>query len=177
MSFWSGNPVQARKPYVQIRQDGNIHRAFIVCADKISSFGFEYRIKADNKDLTISPNSILEYYYGSTAIGARAISEAKTLYATYSARANNTYSYTVLDVDVKTSDAAFILFESLFMLEPGYIRFDHDVNGAEPVLHPLDHFDVNYSKYVHYKLGLSNRATLTDFVDTLDKNTRCRMLN
>ena len=108
---------------------------------------------------------------------ARAISEAKSIFHAYSARAENTYCYTVLDIDETTCDEAFILFESLFMLEPGYIRFDHDINKVDPILHPMDHFDVNYSKYVHYKLGLQNRIVLDDFLDIIDKNTRCRRLS
>lgn len=176
MSFWSGNPADAHIPYVQITQNSNLQRAFIVCKDKISSFGFEYHIKTSNRDFSVSPNNVVDFHYGSTTIDAQAISEAKSIYSIYNAREENTYSYAILDVDEYTTDAAFVLFESLFMLEPGYIRFDHDVNSAEPIIHPLDHFDVNYSKFVRYKLGLQNRATITDFVDTLDKNTRCRML-
>jgi len=176
MSFWDGNPAIPRVPYVHVIQDGDIQRAFIVCQDKISSFGFEYHIKTNNRNLSAQPNNIVEYNYGISVIGARAISEAKTIYQAYSAREENTYCYTVLDIDETTCDEAFILFESLFMLEPGYIRFDHDTNNSDPVLHPLDHFDVNYSKFVHYKLGLPSNVTLSEFLDILNKNTRCRML-
>ena len=177
MTFWNGNPVNPRVPYVKVVDDGNIQRAFIVCQDKISSFGFEYHIRANNRNLSIQPNNIVEYNYGTSVIGARAISEAKTIYKALTAREENTYCYTVLDIDETTCDEAFILFESLFMLEPGYIRFDHDINNADEVLHPLDHFDVNYSKFVHYKLGLPNRATLEEFLDIINKNTRCRILS
>lgn len=176
MSFWTGNPTNARVPYVCIKQDGDIQRAFIVCQDKISSFGFEYHIKASNRNLSSHPNNIIEFNYGTTVISARAISEAKTIYQAYSAREDNTYCYTVLDVDETTCDEAFILFESIFMSEPGYIRYDHDINNANPVFHPLDHFDVNYSKFVHYKIGLPNRTTLAELLDIFDRNTRCRNL-
>lgn len=176
MSFWTGNPAHARTPYVCIKQEGDLKRAFIVCQDKISSFGFEYHIRTNNRDFTFRPNNIVEFNYGTTAINARAISEAKTIYQTYSTREENTYCYTILDVDETICDEAFILFESMFFMEPGYIRYDHDINRTDPILHPLDHFDVNYSKFVHYKLGLPIRITRDEFLDILDKNTRCHTL-
>lgn len=176
MTFWNGNPEKPCTPYVKIIQDGEMQRVFIVCQDKISSFGFEYHIRANNRDLNVQPNNIVEFNYGASVINARVISEAKTICQTYSAREENTYCYTVLDIDETTSDEAFILFESLFMLESGYIRFDHDINNVDPVLHPMEHFDINYSKYVHYKLGLPNRIQITDFLDILNKNTKCRVL-
>lgn len=176
VSFWNGNPDNPRIPYVKIVQNGEMQRAFIVCQDKISSFGFEYHIKSNNRDFNVQPNNIIEFNYGGSAINARAISEAKTICQIYGAREENTYCYTVLDIDETTSDEAFILFESLFMSEAGYIRFDHDIKNVDPILHPMDHLDVNYSKFVHYKLGLPNRIQITEFLDILNIKTRCRVL-
>ena len=177
ISFWTGNPKKPTIPYVIIKNDVSFQRAIIVCQDKIFSFSFSYHLHVNNKDYDKRSNNIIEYYYKGFRIGTKAISEARALINSYNAVENNTYCYTILDVDESTSEEAFVLFESLYMIEPGYIRYDHDPNRADPIAHPLDHLDINFSKDVVYKIGLSNRIGISGIEQILSAIPQCPYLN
>lgn len=50
----------------------------------------------------------------------------------------------------------------LITFEPGYIRYDYDIENYEEYVHPLHHFDVNYSDMGTYKLGINNNIEILD---------------
>lgn len=177
ISFWTGNPKKPSIPYVIIKNDVSFQRAIIVCQDKIFSFSFCYNLHVNNKDYNDRSNNIIEYYYKGFRIGTKAISEARALMNSYNIAENNTYCYTILDVDESTSEEAFVLFESLYMIEPAYIRYDHDPNHADPIAHPLDHLDINFSKGVSYKTGLLNRIGINEIEQILSAIPKCPYLN
>ncbi len=67
----------------------------------------------------------------------------------------------------------FLLLEEILQFEPAYIRYDNDPKNEKGKLHPLHHFDVNYSNYSTYKLGL-DKAITNDFLENmLDVATEC----
>ena len=56
------------------------------------------------------------------------------------------------------------LYLKLLSFEPCYIRYDHDaVHVSEE--HPLDHFDLNYSKNASFKVGLKRYLMIENFQD------------
>lgn len=56
------------------------------------------------------------------------------------------------------------LYLKLLSFEPGYIRYDHDEVHVSNV-HPLDHFDLNYSKNASFKIGLKGDLMIKKFKD------------
>lgn len=62
---------------------------------------------------------------------------------------------------------------TLISFEPGYIRYDYDLENFEEYIHPLHHIDVNFSDTGTFKLGLNDnikiieRLELEDFEDIL----------
>ncbi|MCA1063719.1 hypothetical protein QTG56_11170 [Rossellomorea sp. AcN35-11] len=62
---------------------------------------------------------------------------------------------------------------TLITFEPGYIRYDYDIDNFEEFTHPLHHIDVNFSDIGTFKLGFDesmniiDRLKLEDFEDIL----------
>lgn len=65
----------------------------------------------------------------------------------------------------------------LLSFEAGYLRYDHDENRADPVLHPLDHIDFFYSSNSTFKVGLLDRIDVDDLKSILNINEKCYSLN
>lgn len=61
-------------------------------------------------------------------------------------------------------------------METGYIRYDYDPDHENGTLHPLYHFDVNYSSKGTYKMGINKKMEKEDFVDLLDIKTKCHYI-
>jgi len=68
------------------------------------------------------------------------------------------------DSDEYITDSDMKLFTKLLLIEPSYIRYDHDKRNCNKYLHPLNHFNVNYTESSSYMLGLKKRITLNDFI-------------
>ncbi|HMS66891.1 MAG TPA: hypothetical protein PKD18_02085 [Saprospiraceae bacterium] len=75
-----------------------------------------------------------------------------------------------------SSSIGIAILEELFQAEPAYIRYDNDVVNQNAKLHPLNHFDINYSSYGTYKIGLENEIESNYFDDFLNIRTDCRFL-
>jgi len=69
--------------------------------------------------------------------------------------------------------SGLFLLEEIFQSEPSYIRYDIDSKNENGILHPLHHFDVNYSSYGTYKLGLNKNIPEDYFESTLNILTEC----
>ena len=74
-------------------------------------------------------------------------------------------------------DDFWSLFRELLMFEDGYIRYDHDEIRCNGALHPLHHFDVFYSNGSTFKLGSTERVSITHFVNVLDLGTNCHFVS
>lgn len=69
------------------------------------------------------------------------------------------------------------MLEEILLAEPSYIRYDNDPENQKGKLHPLDHFDINYSSYGTYKVGLEKAIQVEYFEDVLNINTDCSFLD
>lgn len=54
------------------------------------------------------------------------------------------------------------VIKTLITFEPGYIRYDYDIDNYEEYVHPLHHIDVNYSDIGTFKLGFNNNIKIED---------------
>ncbi|MFL0250138.1 hypothetical protein ACJDT4_06860 [Clostridium neuense] len=64
----------------------------------------------------------------------------------------------------------------LLSFEPGYLRYDYDLERQDPIVHPLNHLDVYYSGKNTFKIGLDKKINKDDLIDILDINTNCKFL-
>ena len=62
------------------------------------------------------------------------------------------------------------------MYEDGYIRYDYDEKHENDDVHPLNHYDIFYSSFSTFKVGLRDRLRTEDMLDFLDSNTICHYL-
>jgi hypothetical protein len=58
----------------------------------------------------------------------------------------------------------------LFLMEDGYVRFDHDRERMEELKHPENHFDVFYSQHSTWKIGLPKKISLNMWTLTIAVN-------
>jgi len=178
-SSWSGNKPR-QKPYVCIDPD-DLHRVFLVNVQghKIVSFGFEFSIKTHTPNLNLDGNFIETIYIKgkNCRITEKEISESLTLLNLYAANTNSLYCYSSSENDDLISDYSKMLFEHILFTEPGYIRYDHDSQIKNTQTHPTNHFDVNYSTVIHYKLGLAGYVNEGEIRQLLDNNLPCVGLN
>ncbi|MGP1431705.1 MAG: hypothetical protein ACTTJ4_05260 [Treponema sp.] len=64
-------------------------------------------------------------------------------------------------------DSYFGLIIDLLSFEPGYLRYDHDVDNIK-INHPEYHIDFNYSQNGTFKLGLNKMLSEYDFINLVD---------
>ena len=72
-------------------------------------------------------------------------------------------------------DIGTLVRELLFM-EDGYIRYDYDEEHENGVMHPLNHFDVNYSSKTTFKIGIDSKTDNNFFLDLMDITTDCQYI-
>lgn len=73
-------------------------------------------------------------------------------------------------------EKCFNLILRLLSMELGYIRYDYDPDHENGTLHPMYHFDVNYSSKGTYKIGINHKMKKEDFIDLLNIKTECRYI-
>ncbi len=60
----------------------------------------------------------------------------------------------------------------LFTFEPGYLRYDYDIERNSEG-HPLNHFDFYYSSNTTFKIGLNRELDFDKFCSIVDINDTC----
>lgn len=167
---WTGNkPI--KQPYVCIDNE-KLYRAFMVNenACKIISFGFEFNFKTTSPDLNASNAITAIHYKGQNGlVTAKNISDAIAILKQYEQREDNLYYDLEFDDEDNIPFESKNLFEFVLMHEAGYVRFDNATQGYKEWIHPLNHFDINYSN-VTYKMGLYHKISIDELVAMFDKN-------
>lgn len=82
----------------------------------------------------------------------------------------------VNEIEREDVDVAWKILFKLLATELGYIRYDYDEEHANSVYHPLNHFDINYSANVTYKVGLKETIEIENMVSFLDIKSECKYL-
>lgn len=175
IQYWTGNSEVKRRPYLCLDFD-NTHRIYLVDTDKIISFGFDLIIKLDNPVLDNPDNHIKGIYLNQHMISAREISEAKQVLS------NNIdpdllYCLNVLEEDASVLDSSLRLFEHFAFFEWGYLRYDYDPVHSRIGFHPTNHLDINFSRFLSYKIGLKRKISLDGFMSLMCKNSKCAELD
>lgn len=67
-------------------------------------------------------------------------------------------------------------FRRLIQLEDGYIRYDHDPINEDNDIHPLNHLDIFYSQSSTIKIGLKNKFSKDELIDSVNIKTNCKYL-
>lgn len=78
--------------------------------------------------------------------------------------------------ELSDDEPGLYLLEEIFLFEPSYIRYDIDPKNENGKLHPLIHFDINYSSYGTYKIGLEKNINDVEFENILNILTECLYL-
>lgn len=68
------------------------------------------------------------------------------------------------------------LVKELMFFEPGYLRYDHDVEHMQDLVHPEHHLDFFYSSGATMKLGLREVIDSEWMLDLLDVGTKCKFI-
>lgn len=156
-----------------------MNRVFCFLSDKYFStvFPFEIETRAEENYRVYDPNSNTEIDNRKIALMERMLDlidfEGKTV--------EDIIEEAYLDVAVEgytgdEVDQCFGLVLRLLTMELGYIRYDYDPKNFKGRIHPLHHMDINYSSVGTYKLGLTRKIQMEEFVDMLDVKTECRYI-
>ena len=86
------------------------------------------------------------------------------------------YCESVLEEENEYINALWSILIRLFSMESGYIRYDYDKEHEDEEYHPLNHFDVNYSSNITYKIGLKKMINLEEMINFLDTKQKCQYL-
>jgi len=64
----------------------------------------------------------------------------------------------------------------LLSFEPGYLRFDYDIERQDGTKHPLNHLDIYYTSKNTFKIGLNEQLDNSMLIELLDINAECKFL-
>lgn len=73
-------------------------------------------------------------------------------------------------------EAVCELIKVFIMFEPGYVRYDHDIEHMKGLIHPEYHLDFFFSSNSTMKLGLKNAIEDKWMIDMLDVCTECKFV-
>jgi hypothetical protein len=167
---------------IQIPQDNiNNDNKMVLCIDKMSRLFFI----SEKKIYTITfPFSAIQQENRHLIFNSDLFGTIDSQVATSIQNiANSTHEIELIDLGIMIEENGieylnlWALYKFLMMNEDGYIRFDHDTENANGLVHPINHFDIFYSNKSTFKLGLNKIPSLVMFMDMLDKNTDCHFLN
>lgn len=84
-------------------------------------------------------------------------------------------------IDSKEYDEDILskIFSYLLTFEIGYLRYDYDEENYKknPVTHPLNHLDINFTSQGTYKIGLNKEMDILKLIDVLNIQTKPAFIN
>ena len=128
--------------------------------EKCKVYDSETDIEIDSKVIAVLISIIS--YYDNEKISVETILDA--------------YCESAPEEENEQMDAIWRILIRLFSMELGYIRYDYDKEHADEEYHPLNHFDVNYSSNITYKIGLKESINLEEMITFLDVKQKCQYL-
>lgn len=166
----SEDSAHIRLPYLYV-DTTKLKRAFIVKSNQIVSFAFPFALYTKT-DVSGKEKLHINYWDNqlNDVIISHAMSIAKTLdlkKSTYAAQAK------ALDFTNPDKVVAAKVFEVALALEPSYVRYDYDSKSCNGTIHPLFHFDFNYSGDYTYKLGLYGELDKENFSAIMTEGNSC----
>lgn len=150
-------------------------RFIFTSPDKHFSIVCPFKIKEINID---GKKSYLFYLKDNTEISHLLMSRATGILNEQIFSKNlNDFIEKVFDDCSYIDEPLWNLLKHLYLLESGYLRFDHDNEGENGDIHPLNHLDIYYSDDVTFKIGLKKKITHNEMIDLLNNNLERKYLS
>lgn len=147
-------------------------RLFYESHNKYFSIGFPFRVsEEENNTLKFYSEDITNIDNRITSDVLAILSEDKAL--------EQECPFSFIDTFIENLEYQPMLWKfllNLFMFEDGYIRYDHDEERNNGILHPLNHYDLFYSSYTTFKLGLKKQLNIEIMMDCLSIETNCHFI-
>lgn len=146
-------------------------RLFYFSEDKFFSISFPFSVTSSDNELEFSSRTVkvVDSKVTSDVIGV--ISKAGQLELDCALE----FVDPIVEIaDLEPSFWPFLL--NLFMFEDGYIRYDHDEKHENGDYHPLNHYDIFYTSFSTFKLGLRKRLEADSMLDFLDSKSICQYI-
>lgn len=142
-------------------------RLFFYQASKFFSISFPFTVSEP------LGNPIEVYSYSGRIIDHKITSDIIAITGNENFRMNQSFiEFSTTPYEDYSFDTLMVI-EEIFRHEPGYVRYDVDPKNENGKLHPLIHFDFNYSQYSTFKLGSTKAVTENDFENMLNVKTDC----
>lgn len=139
-------------------------RLFFCVKDKIFSFSFPFYVGVNSEDNSISI-SFKDYFQFDSIMSSLllAILEQEDLFNGTLENVNEKMLQEIMDNEWENIDldAVCELVKYLMLFEPGYLRYDHDVEHKNGALHPEHHLDIFFSSNGTMKLGLKSSVKVS----------------
>jgi hypothetical protein len=143
-----------------------MNRIFLYDKDSYFSISFPFNINIEGDKIIDIAN------YAGQSVTNEAVAYAIGILKNSKFILNPSSSDHCFEIDEVEREGLYLL-ETIFLLEPAYLRYDVDKERENGRLHPLMHLDLNYTNNSRYKLGLNSKLTIDDFVDIVNINTDC----
>ncbi len=144
-------------------------RLFFYKNDKYFSVSFPFSIQTRKNQLTEISS------YSGKKVDFRSISAVISILESENFKINPSPIDFYIEAN-KPDSIGLSLLEEILQFEPSYIRYDKDSQHEKGKLHPLHHFDINYSTYGAYKLGLEDHITPDYMENLINLNTECSFI-
>lgn len=153
-------------------------RLFFCLKDKIFTINFPLMVKEKDNQLEFSYDGLVIDSYASSLLisifGKEGII-SKGIEYLYEQITEEFISYELNDND----DIYYELINLYMSFEPGYLRYDLDIDHYVEGIHPLKHLDINYNDNNTFKIGIEDNVEINInwMIDFVDIKTNCRFLN
>ena len=154
-------------------------RLFFCVKDKIFSFCFPFYVGVSPEDSSISI-SIKDYFKFDSITSSLllAILEQEDLFNGTLENVNEKMLQEIIENEWENIDLDGVceLVKHLMLFEPGYLRYDYDVEHKNGAMHPEHHLDIFFSSNGTMKLGLKNSVESEWFIDLVNILTECKYI-
>lgn len=165
---YKDNILHSREKIVFMKD--NMKRIYFCSEEKIYSITFPFNIINNQNELYFSNSKV-----PALKIDARVIEYLKEFFSN-NAIGNTDFLDLWLDFTIEKKitsefyDGMLMLIITLLECEPGYLRYDHDIEHADVKRHPEHHLDIYYSNNLTFKLGVRYPIDHQSMADII-KNT------
>lgn len=151
-------------------------RVFFCIEEKIISFHFPFYITESEEtpgylDIMLAPDIQIDSIYSSILL---ALFNDEGIFS----GDLDTVSFKIIEEVQEnewpvSEDFLLYIVQFLMLFEPGYLRYDHDVEHSNGLFHPEHHIDLYYSSNNTFKLGLVDEIQPEWLIDMTNILTEC----
>lgn len=152
-------------------KDGRMSRLFFLSEKKIFSIFFPFFVNSDDDCLVFSSSQI-------DSIDHKITSDVISLFSCeekIDSECFLDFMEPLWEEPINYHRNMWLFVKELLLIEDGYIRFDYDPDNHNGLLHPINHFDIFYSRS-QIKIGSHSELDEERFIDILDLASDCHFL-